>query len=336
MKKHLNRLLAGLRQSEPALATACDDDVIVLTPSSNASVDYIVRPYLGRQGLSACFVNARSSVPQSILPGRARTVVIVRFLFSRWLPWLRAFRAAGGRIVYFMDDDLMDPDALRGLPKEYAKSIRESGINQRATLEKFCHAFWVASPYLAEKYRCWNPEMIEAATSMELLRNRSGTSICYHGTGSHQAELDWLLPVMTETLENAPEVRFEVFGDHRINRAYRDLPGVMVLHPMSWPNYVAYTSSVTRHIALAPLLPTPFNAARGVTKFFDFARMGAVGIYSDVEPYRNFVRHGIDGLLVETEPQAWSKAISWLVENPKRREAIAAAAALRARELAWQ
>jgi hypothetical protein len=331
--KSLNRLLASLRPSASTPAAECLDDVIVLTPSSNASVDYIVLPYLGKQGRSSCIVNARTSIPENILPGRAATVVIVRFLFMRWLPWLRSFRAAGGRIVYFMDDDLMDPDALHGLPDNYAKSIRKFGIGQRQTLESLCHAFWVASPYLARKYQCWKPELIEAVPSMGLLCNTVKTSICYHGTGSHQAELSWLQPIVAQVLEHSVDVAFEIFGDHHINRAYRQLPRVMVLHPMSWPNYVAYTSSVTRQIALAPLLPTPFNAARGITKFFDFARMGAVGIYSNVEPYRDFVRHGVDGLLVDGDPQAWKEAISWLVNNPEKRAEMTASAIARAREL---
>lgn len=227
----------------------------------------------------------------------------------------------------------MDPDALRGLPADYAKSIRKFSISQRPTLEKLCHGYWVASLYLAKKYQCWNPQILPAATSTALLRNSPATSICYHGTSSHQVELNWLLPIVTAVLTNTEETTFEVFGDHRINRAYRGLPRVAVLHPMTWPNYVAYTSSVVRHIALAPLLPTPFNAARGVTKFFDFARMGAVGIFSNVEPYRSFVHHGVDGLLVENEPRAWQEAICWLVADVRRREEMAAAAKLRAREL---
>jgi hypothetical protein len=334
--KWFGRLLAGVHSPASTSASECIDDVIVLTPSLNASVDYIVRPYIAARGLSSCVVDARTSVPESILPGRADTVVIVRFLFKSWLPWLRSFRAAGGRIIYFMDDDLMDPHALRGLPADYAKTIRKCSISHRPTLEKLCHGYWVASRYLAEKYQCWNPEIVFAGTSTALLRSRPVTSICYHGTSSHQAELNWLLPIVTSFLKSIEETTFEVFGDHRINRAYRGLPRVVVLHPMNWPNYVAYTSSVTRHIALAPLLPTPFNAARGVTKFFDFARMGAVGIFSNVEPYRSFVQHGVDGLLVENEPDAWLEAISWLVANVQRREEMAAAAKLRAMEFSCQ
>lgn len=333
--RRLEGLLAYLRHG--SLRTGRADiasDVLVLSPSLNASVDYIVRPYLSKQGLSSTVINARTSDPCSVRAGRCTAVVIVRYLFKQWLPWLREHANAGGHIIYFMDDDLMDEQALKHLPTDYARSIRKFSIRQRSTIEALCREYWVASPFLVQKYRDWNPKLIAATTTDELLRNAPGVSICYHGTSSHQAELDWLVPVVKGTLETMPTTHFEVFGDHRTNRTYRELPRVSIIHPMSWPNYVSYTSAMRRDIALAPLLPMPFNAARGITKFLDFARMRAVGVYSNVEPYRDFVNHGIDGLLVENDHHAWLEALAWLVENPERRQSMAAAAMARAEKLA--
>ena len=87
---------------------------------------------------------------------------------------------------------------------------------------------------------------------------------------------------------------------------------------------------------LAPLLPGAFNAARGPTKFFDFARMGAVGIYSDVAPYRGFIRPEVDGILLPNEPAVWVKAIAGLVADPERRVRMATAARERALTLSVQ
>ena len=80
---------------------------------------------------------------------------------------------------------------------------------------------------------------------------------------------------------------------------------------------------------LAPLLPGVFNAGRGAVKFFDYARMGAVGLYSAVPPYAGFVRDGVDGVLAPTEPAAWVAALLALVDEAPRRTALAAAAAAR-------
>jgi hypothetical protein len=247
---------------------------------------------------------------------------------------LRRFHANGGKLIYFMDDDLMDPAALVGLPPAYAKKIRKLTINQRSTLESLCSEFWVSSSYLAEKYREWSPKLLAPRPAMANLLQVSGTAVCYHGTASHQAELNWLAPIITAVQAAKPDTQFEVFGDHSVNKLYRDIPRVSILHPMSWSNYLSYTASVRRDIALAPLLPNPFNAARGPTKFFDFARMGAVGIYTDVEPYRGFVRDGEDGLLLPNDPALWERTIVELVEDEPRRRRMAEAARQRALEMA--
>ena len=229
----------------------------------------------------------------------------------------------------------MDPAATVGLPAAYAKKIRTLATRQRFALESLCDEFWVASPYLAEKYHAWSPKLLTPRPGLADVMPLAATTVCYHGTASHQAELGWLVPVMDTVQAGAADTHFEVFGDHVVNRMFRGLPRVAVLHPMSWPNYLAYTASVQRDIALAPLLPTPFNAARGPTKFFDFARMGAVGIYTDVAPYRGFIRDGVDGVLLPNDPALWVRTITELAADAPRRSRMAQAARQRALAMAW-
>jgi glycosyltransferase involved in cell wall biosynthesis len=95
---------------------------------------------------------------------------------------------------------------------------------------------------------------------------------------------------------------------------------------MSWPQYLAYTQSRKADIGLAPLLPSRFNAARGATKWMDYARMGAVGIYTDVQPYSEHVRHGVNGLLLPNEPEVWVQNILDLADNTELREQMRIAA----------
>ena len=73
-------------------------------------------------------------------------------------------------------------------------------------------------------------------------------------------------------------------------------------------------------------MPGAFNAARGPTKFYDYARMGAAGLYSDVAPYRGFVRDGVDGLLLDNDPERWAEAILALALDAEKRAGLAAAA----------
>jgi hypothetical protein len=89
---------------------------------------------------------------------------------------------------------------------------------------------------------------------------------------------------------------------------------------MNWSNYLSFTATQTRDIALAPLLEGAFNAARGPTKFYDYARMDAVGLYSDISPYRGFIRDGIDGFLLNNEPALWTEKLLVLAHDEQQRK----------------
>jgi len=329
----LQRAFKGRLPQQAAAAPVTE--VAVLADSDNASITYLIEPWLARLGLSSARMNAGRVPPADIGAAGCRTVVIARYLPTHWEPALVRFRAGGGKLIYFMDDDLMDENAMVGLPAAYAKKIRTQAMRQRVLLESLCAEFWVASPYLQAKYPAWQARLVTPRPSVASVTRMPVTTVCYHGTASHQAELDWLAAVIGDLQQREPSTSFEVFGDHHINRLFRGLPRVAVLHPMSWPNYLAYTASVTRDIALAPLLPNPFNAARGPTKFFDFARMGAVGIYSDVVPYRGFVRDGVDGILLPNDRALWIDTIARLANDPDRRRRMAQAAREKALALAW-
>lgn len=331
----LSKVIKFLRPSvAPVMSRSAD--TLILSNGPNASVTYLLDPFFARQGQSTTYIDTSKAPPAHFSDSLCRAAVIVRYLSPEWIKPLRRFHANGGTLVYFMDDDLMDLAAIAGLPPAYAKKIKKLAIGQRSTLEALCSEFWVSSPYLAEKYKEWMPRLLAPRPSMSNLLAVSGMTLCYHGTASHQAEMNWLAPIIAAVQSQNPDTHFEVFGDHTVNKLYRDIPRTSILHPMSWANYLPYTASVQRDIALAPLLPSPFNAGRGPTKFLDFVRMGAVGIYSNVEPYRGFIRDGVDGILLENDPVSWMRTITMLAGNEPLRRGMAETARQRALEMAFE
>ena len=108
------------------------------------------------------------------------------------------------------------------------------------------------------------------------------------------------------------------------------MPAAPILHAMNWTQYLSWSATIHRDIALAPLLPSPFNSARGPTKFYDYARIGAAGIYSAVAPFKDFIRDGVDGSLVDNDPAHWAQAIIVLAGDASLRRKMAASARERA------
>ncbi len=316
--------------TEPARLARLNFDAVIICSEESPSIDYFVKPFLANKGMSATRLGINENSAIHIDWHGVKLAVIVRYLPENWVRPLEAFRLAGGQIAYFMDDDLMDERSLVNLPAAYARKIRRLATHQLDLIEKLATEFWVSTHFLAAKYARWSPAMISARPGPSLLEFKKSIWVFYHGTASHQAELHWLIPIIKAVQERSFITQFEVFGDYKINRLYRSLPRVAVLHPMGWPTYFTYTGTIRRQIGLAPLMPEPFNEARAPTKFFDFVRMGAVGLYSDVPPYKDFIRSGVDGILLPNDPDAWTAAIIDLAADEKLRNRMAHAAYERA------
>jgi glycosyltransferase involved in cell wall biosynthesis len=294
--------------------------VCIVERGANPSSDYYVRARLAALG-----------VPSVALPEDGTLVVIVRYLDSAWRERIEAIRNRLAGIVYFMDDDLLDLGAVRRAPLRYAARMAWLAWRHRSWLQRVGAKMWVSTPYLAHKYQDWSPELVEPTTAWPgIIQRRAPVRVFYHGTGLHRDEIRWLAPVMRAVQAGNDATSFEIFGRAWVERLYRDVPRSAVLHPSSWENFRDYCAGRTLDIGLAPLLPHRFNAARSHTKFFDFVRCGAAGIYSNIEPYASFVRHERDGLLVDNDPAAWAQAILRLAGDAELRSRLAAEAQRRA------
>lgn len=334
MKRFIESVF-GRRYACKAKVVESNASAVAVIGSNSPSASYLLVGAVNLTGGDLRFLNVLDGVDDLAEIYGYRQVVISRYFCHKWLKELQQYREAGGRIVYFMDDDLMDPCALERLPKTYAKKLYKNAARHRSTLQSLCNEFWVSTNYLGEKYRAWNPRVISPRPSAKDLESSVPISICYHGTASHIDEIQWLHRVVSAIQQGQGKFLFEIFGDLSINRLYRELPGTVVLHPMSWANYLAYTSSVRRDIGLAPILDNPFNAGRGPTKFFDFVRMGAVGIYSNVEPYKSFIRNGVDGILLPNSPELWENTIRSISADEIHRSHMVEMARQRAVEMSW-
>lgn len=306
----------------------------ILSEGRSASSDYYVLPRLHRDGYSAELIDSRQAPPATLLHSTPACVVISRYLPRSWHGLLKRLAAKGVSIVYFMDDDLFDWHAMSQLSWGYRLRLAHKALLQYRRLRRLCSEFWVSTRYLAEKYSQLEPELLAPHYPAELQQTGPLVRICYHGTASHGAEIRWLREVMTGVQARCNNCYFELFGGDSVKRLYRAIPRVSVMHAMSWPDYLAWTSSESRDIALAPLLEDRFNAARGPTKFFDYTRMQAAGIYSDGAPYRGFINDGVDGVLLDNDPTRWVDMILQFALDAERRRAIASAATQRVVALA--
>lgn len=265
---------------------------LVLQQGPNPSTDYYIRPRAEASGCPVAYRHIDQDAPAAddLLPGTR--VVIVRYLTPAWAQALRQHQAALAGIVYFMDDELLDPQAWKGLPAPYRQKLQRYCGRLHRTLAELVTEYWGSTAPLCARHaglgmRLVPPLPLAEDAGRQPIRPVPGepVQIFYHGTSVHLDEMRWLRPVIAQVLSACPLAHFEVIGDHEVNRLFRDLPRTRVLHPMSWPNYLSHCRAMRGHIGLAPLLPGQFNAGRSHTKVHDIARCAAQALCANQAPY---------------------------------------------------
>lgn len=309
--------------------------VALLHQGGQATIDHFLRGPLEAEGKRIVMVDSAQRPSATTLKelGGCSLIVVVRYLPRPWLKPLARLRAAGHTLAYLMDDDLLDPSVHRLLPPTYRRRLWERVTRLHRRLPRLVDHLWVTSTWLDEKYGHLGVELLPLAPHPDLLTDQPRLQLAYLGTSVHEAEFIWLLPLLESLQKRHRHTHVELFGDLAINRRFRHLPRLRILHPMSWDNYLAETGHGRVDILLTPLLPEPFNAARAAVKVIDAARCGAAGLYSDREPYRSAIQNGVDGLLLDDDQESWLSAIERLISDPEERRRLAAAGQQRALQL---
>jgi glycosyltransferase involved in cell wall biosynthesis len=94
-------------------------------------------------------------------------------------------------------------------------------------------------------------------------------------------------------------------------------------------NYAAYAATVVAaapDVLVAPVGRTRFEASKCPNKYLEISAAGAAGVYSSAEPYTSYVRDGVTGLFADDTVEAWTVAITRLLDDESLRARISSAA----------
>jgi len=246
-------------------------------------------------------------------------------------------RVRGGRLIYQIDDDLLNrPDSTGG--REVSRECVRLFLQE-------ADGVIVSTPILRQRFASINPRiyLLRNALDERLLTTFGGGQIFrmfdsdkvvlgYMGTLTHDDDLRLLLPALSDVAASVSvPLELQIIGgaaDAQILAQLDQLPfPVTKLTPPSpeYPQFLPwFTANVRWDIALAPLRDTPFNRAKSDIKFLDYAALGAPGIYSDLPVYADSVRHGETGLLTANDTASWVAALRSLIEQPDLRRELAA------------
>lgn len=296
----------------------------VLRKGSAPTVAHWLKRALEQANTEVVELNPRRPNPPEQLAS-FRTVVVIRTLPSRWLKPLRQMRTRGCRVVLLLDDDLLTPSSLRGLPWVYRWRLWWGVTRHRQHLVNWVDSLWVSTSALKRQCQAVVDlpiQVLPLQPAAEVFEVPKLFRIAYLGTTAHQQELQWLVSLFRTLQQRRNDCLLELVVNRRWRARFRGIPRMRMFYPMDWETFCQDTGNRQVDLLLVPLLEGNFNAGRAPVKVFDAMRLGAVGLYSNRKPYGGCIRDDIDGLLLTDESEDWLQAIDALLADPERRHKL--------------
>jgi glycosyltransferase involved in cell wall biosynthesis len=237
-------------------------------------------------------------------------LIIYRCVQGATLSLIRLARAKRIKVIYEIDDDLLEPPGDECWGKRYRERHISEIIQMFLTEADLVKA---GSPELAHRLNQKGYPVIYQPFTAKIcdpLANTTGPPyrIGYFGSPHHRKDIEMIVPALLATKELfQARVEFEFFGCYP--EGWEELSARVLPYE---PDYEVFMRRLTERcwvLGLAPLRGTKFNHAKSNSKFRDFTAAGILGIYTDLTPYRDTVIDGESGWLAGDDPDRWFEII---------------------------
>ncbi len=226
-----------------------------------------------------------------------------------------------------IDDNLLELNIFSELPFLYKLKLFFSTYCYKAFLNYLVNEVWVTNKRLLENVKeeiNINKINLKILTLSQypIVSSTKIFKIAYLGTSSHTQELRWLKPLFEKIQFERNDCVIEIYVNQKWRKYFRSIPRIKMIHPMEWETLYLDTLIGQVDIVLNPSLASKFNKFRSPVKYFDTTRLGAVGIYSNIEPFKNFINDNNDGILLDNNIDLWCEKIYFLLDDSKERKRL--------------
>ena len=294
----------------------------------NPSFDYYLAPRLAAGGLPFEVREIGQTFSMGADPEvwSGTLVLFCRYLSSEWLDFVERHGDRIAGVALFLDDDI---DALFSdwtVPNWYRIRLYAHHLRHRARLRGHLDLLFVANSLIAtrhgiEAYRL----LVPVSGPADEPRHRVDTGsvrVAFHSTSVHAREHWWLRPVLRAALRADSRVKADIIAAWPLRMLWYGLPRTRIATPMSWLGFRSETPERGADLLLAPLSPTPANAARAATKRLDAMRLGAALLTSNADIYQPTQEEASLGMCLPCDPARWSEAIVDLARDLQRRQRL--------------
>lgn len=313
--------------------------VLVVKAHFDTTVDITINNF--REALAPEF--AFTFVPQLQVTGAvlrtADILLLHRTIDQHAKDLLHLARHLGKCVIFLMDDDLLSLHELSGefgylAPGQPCREALEYLIGESDLTLTY-------SRLMQDSVAGLNPRNIRLETNIAskwLDRSRAKRSspspaggpvkIAFAGGGARKEEFAALWPaIVAASHELAESAEFHFWGFTPDGIAELRSPCHCEGFTFSYEEYLKRLTESHFDVMIAPLFADKkAKRAKCPIKFLEITAAGAIGVYSDVEPYEAIV-DGVTGLKCENSIEAWSKAILRAAKlGPAQRQRLLAAA----------
>lgn len=317
LPSELKEYRATGRLRKPVAAT------VVVTAGSIPSFEYYLRGRL--DDLPDAKIAYLHDDPRTI-DAAGTFILFCRYVTGTWLDYVERNGDKLAGVGLFVDDDIGALVEDWRIPPLYRWRLLRRNVLHRARLNAQLDFVYVANSRLAERHRIADPIVLEPAPpSVGSLPHRCGSEavrIAVHSTAAHWREQGWLRGVMRNVLTREKNASVEAIATPPQAWLWRSLPRTVTRLPMTFDEYRAHAMQHGADILVAPLIPSPANSMRSLTKRIDAARLGAALIVSDADIYEVTEEEHALGMCVPLHKPRWAEALAALVRDRPRRQRL--------------
>lgn len=294
----------------------------------------VVLPYQSPAVLREWQVRQANVLPE---PGAAHAVLMQRdaigFNLAELEDWLARWKGAGGRLVYEIDDDLLD---VPGLKARHYKGDAHAAAAKVRLLGRSADLVLVSTESLARLMSEINSNVVVIPNALdadlwrlENLRQRTQGAhrrmsggpirIGYIGTPTHDEDLDHVAEAMRQIEKKYGSlVEIEVIGGFQ-NRTPTFGKRVAIPKKSDYPNFVRWLHErVHWDIGIIALAENKFNQSKSYLKFLEYAALDVAIVVSAGSTYQPVARHRHNALVARSTGE-WVESVSALIESPSLR-----------------
>lgn len=271
------------------------------------------------------------------------------FIFYR-CPWLPQFehifktiRQKNKVSIYAVDDLVIDRKYTDDLPPVKAllpedRKIYDDGVERHGKLMMACDYVVTTTSELANELKDYesikevyidrnsmSEEMISCADNAIANVERDDEKIVigyFSGTNTHNEDFQMVAPALTQILDKYENTYIKLAGRIDAPEALKGYEDRLLFAPyVDWRKLPHELRECD--ITLSPLIDTLFNRAKSEIKWSESALVEVPTVASNMGAFKDVVKNGETGVLVDNTKEAWFEGIEKLVIDSALREKIA-------------